>query len=81
MLSSKNIEYDWIQGISLDVSLMITFFYFMTDSSAHCDVIPKYNSVSGFRVRLTVYKMFNAKQERAILATSLLNGIVQVTKN
>lgn len=48
----------------------------MTDSGACCDVIPKYYRVSGLRVRLTVYKMFNAKHKRAILATSLLNGIL-----
>lgn len=48
----------------------------MTDSSAHCGVIPKYYSVSGLRVRLTLYKLFIAKQKRAILVNSLLNGIL-----
>lgn len=63
-------------NIFLLIFFIITFLYFMTDSSAHCGVIPKYYSVSGLRVRLTLYKLFIAKQKRAILVNSLLNGIL-----
>lgn len=43
---------------------LLLFLYFMTNSSAYCDVVPKYYSVSGLRVNLSVYKIFNAKQKK-----------------